>query len=75
MCDCKVEKDRLWIIEFNVSGQGKGCAVVKAKGPAEAERILVSEGTFNGTPLLYGITRVEEIIESPAPMLICEQIL
>lgn len=69
-----VKEQRLWVIEFNVRNMGKGCAVVKAYSPKEAERLLKSEGILNGTPSLYDITRIEEIIPSPDSMLIAEQI-
>lgn len=72
--DCAVKEQKLWIIEFNVRNMGKGCAVVKAYSPKEAERLLKSEGILNGTPSLYDITRIEEIIPSPDSMLIAEQI-
>lgn len=85
-CDVKPNRDRadinrlmaieqrLWIIEFSVKNMGKGCAVVKAYSPKEAERLLRSEGILNGTPSLYDITRIEEIVSSPDSMLIAEQI-
>ena len=69
-----VKEQRLWVIEFNVRNMGKGCAVVKAYSPKEAERLLRSEGILNGTPSLYDITRIEEIVPSPDSMLIAEQI-
>ena len=69
---CKEQK--LWIIEFRVKNVGNGCAVVKAFNPKEAETLLKSGGAFNGTPYLYDIIRVEEIVPSPDSMLIAEQI-
>lgn len=72
--ECAVKEQRLWVIEFSVKGAGNGCAVVKARSPREAERLLRSEGVLNGTPSLYDITRIEEIIPSPDSMLIAEQI-
>lgn len=72
--ECAVKEQRLWVIEFSVKGVGNGCAVVKARSPREAERLLRSEGVLNGTPSLYDITRIEEIIPSPDSMLIAEQI-
>lgn len=68
------ENARLWILEFEVKGGKKGCAVVKATNSNGAIRILLSGGAYNGTPSVYQITKVEEIIESPDSMLICEQI-
>lgn len=74
--DCHVPplNNKLWIIEFDVKGVGNGCAVVKASNPKEAESILKKDGVFNGSPILYSITRIEEIKESPENMLIAEQI-
>lgn len=65
---------RLWIIEFSIKDVGNGCAVVKADNPKQAETLLKTQGTFNGLPYLYSITRIEEIIPSPDSMLICEQL-
>ena len=65
---------RLWIVEFNIKDIGNGCAVIKANNPKQAEVLLKTQGTFNGSPHLYSITRIEEIIPSPDSMLICEQL-
>lgn len=65
---------RLWIVEFSIKDIGNGCAVVKADNPKQAEVLLKTQGTFNGLPHLYSITRIEEIIPSPDSMLICEQL-
>lgn len=73
--DCAVKEQKLWIIEFEVKTLGKGCAVVKASNPKEAETLLKSEGTFNGMGYLYSIIRIEEIVSSPDSMLIAEQIV
>lgn len=70
---CK--EQRLWVIEFEVSNIGKGCAVVKASNPKDAENKLKTEGSYNGTSYMYKITRIEEIIPSPCGMLLCEQIV
>lgn len=72
--ECAVKEQRLWVIEFSVKNMGNGCAVVKARSPREAERLLRSEGVLNGNPSLYDITRMEEIVSSPDSMLIAEQI-
>lgn len=72
--DCAVKEQKLWIIEFEVKTLGKGCAVVKAFNPKEAETLLKSEGVYNGMSYLYDIIRVEEIVPSPDSMLIAEQI-
>lgn len=69
-----VKEQKLWVIEFNIKNMGNGCAVAKAYSPKEAERLLRSEGILNGTPSLYDITRIEEIVSSPDSMLIAEQI-
>lgn len=73
--DCAVKEQKLWIIEFEIKTLGKGCAVVKASNPKEAETLLKSEGTFNGVGYLYSIIRIEEIVPSPDSMLIAEQIV
>lgn len=73
-CEVK-ETPRLWILEFNIKNGTKGCAVVKANNPNNAIRMLFAGGQYNGTPTVYEVTRIEEIIESPDEMLICEQIL
>ena len=65
---------RLWVLEFEVKDHKKGCAVIKATNANNAIRILFSNGMYNGTPTVYQVTRVEEIIESVDSMLICEQI-
>lgn len=67
-------KQRLWIIEFEIKGVGRGCSVVKSPNAKGAEVLLKTQGTFNGTPSMYKITRIEEISMSPDSMLICEQI-
>ena len=72
--ECAVKEQRLWVIEFGVKNVGKGCAVVKAGNPKEAETLLKSEGMYNGMPYMYNIIRIEEIIPSPDSMLIAEQI-
>lgn len=75
--DCHVppvENKRLWIVEFTIKNIGKGCAVVKAGNPKEAETLLKSEGMYNGMSYMYNIIRIEEIIPSPDSMLIAEQI-
>ncbi|MBS5087601.1 MAG: hypothetical protein KHZ36_07250 [Clostridiaceae bacterium] len=66
---------RLWILEFNVIGVGKGCAVVKAGNPKQAEGLLKAQGVFNGRQHLYEVTRVEEIIEPPCAGLLAEQVV
>lgn len=65
---------RLWIVEFSIKDIGNGCAVIKADNPKQVEMLLKTQGTFNGLPHLYKITRIEEIIPSPDSMLICEQL-
>lgn len=70
---CK--EQRLWVIEFEISNIGKGCAVVKASNPKDAENKLKTEGSYNGASHMYKISRIEEIIPSPSGMLLCEQIV
>lgn len=80
--DCKIStntkkeptSNRLWIVEYSIKDIGNGCAVVKAHNANEVTSMLRNQGIFNGTPHLYSITRIEEIIESPDSMIICEQI-
>lgn len=69
------KEQKLWIIEFRVKNIDNGCAVVKAFNPKEAETLLKSEGVYNGTPYLYDIIRVEEIVPSPDSMLLAEQLV
>lgn len=69
------KEQKLWMIEFRVKNIGNGCAVVKAFNPKEAETLLKSEGVYNGTPYLYDIIRVEEIVPSPDSMLLAEQLV
>lgn len=70
----EVNTQKLWIIEFEIKGVGNGCSVVKSPNARGAEVLLKTQGTFNGTPSMYKITRIEEIVMSPDSMLICEQI-
>ena len=65
---------RLWIIQFYVF-KNKGCAVVKAENSKKAELLLKAEGSYNGQPNKYEITRIEEILPSPNNMVLVEQIL
>ena len=65
---------RLWIIQFYVF-KNKGCAVVKAENSRKAELLLKAEGSYNGQPNNYEITRIEEILPSPSSMLLAEQII
>ena len=65
---------KLWIVEFEINKITKGCAVVKSPNAKGAEILLKTQGSFNGTPNMYKITRIEEIVMSPDSMLICEQI-
>lgn len=66
---------RLLVLEFIVHGVGKGCAVVKAGNPKQAEGILKAQGVFNGMQHLYKVTRIEEIIEPPCAGLLAEQVV
>jgi hypothetical protein len=66
---------RLWVLEFNVIGVGKGCAVVKAGNPKQADGLLKAQGAFNGIQHLYEVTRIEEIIEPPCAGLLAEQVV
>lgn len=70
----ETKEQKLWIIEFEIKGVGNGCSVVKSPNARGAEVLLKTQGSFNGTPSVYKITRIEEIVMSPDSMLICEQI-
>lgn len=74
---CPIEESpmRMWVMEFNIYGIGKGCSVVKANNAKMAEQTLKSQGMYNGTPKMYEVTRIEEIIEPPCNGLMCEQIV
>ena len=73
-CGTATGELKLWIIEFDIPiDNNKGCAVVKAKDPLQADILLRTEGISNGSPQKYCITRIAEIIPSPEAMLICEQ--
>lgn len=66
---------RLWILEFDVIGTGKGCAVVKAGNAKQAEGVLKAQGMYNGKSFLYEVTRIEEVITPPCVGLIAEQVV
>lgn len=66
---------KLWIVEFEINKVCKGCAVVKSPNAKGAEILVKTQGSYNGTPNMYKITRIEEIVMSPDSMLICEQIV
>lgn len=86
-CNCVPNRDRvetkctepitqkLWIVEFEINNITKGCAVVKSPNAKGAEVLVKTQGSYNGTPSMYKITRIEEIVMSPDSMLICEQIV
>lgn len=69
------ENSRLWIVEYEITHVGKGCAVIKANNAKTVENILLHDGIYNGAPKLYKITRIEEITLSPESMLLCEQFI
>lgn len=66
-----VDTDSLWVIEYQVKGVGKGCAVCKAPNPLKAERLLKRDGRYSS--LTYEILCIKEIITSPTSMLVAEQ--
>lgn len=66
---------KLWIVEFEINKVCKGCAVVKSPNAKGAEILVKTQGSYNGTPSMYKITRIEEIVMSPDSMLICEQVV
>lgn len=69
------EESRLWILEFEIEGEGKGCSVVKANNANNAIMSLKQSGIYNGTSYKYIVTRVEEVIVGPLNELIAEQIV
>lgn len=66
---------QLWVIEYEVTGIGKGCAVCKATNPKQAEMLLKSNGIYNGSSHLYKVTRIEQVIVPPCNALIAEQVV
>ena len=50
---------RLWVVEFNVIGIGKGCAVVKAGNAKQAEGLLKAQGVFNGRQHLFKYMKIK----------------
>lgn len=66
---------QLWVMEYEVNGVGKGCAMAKAINAKEAVNILKSSGLYNGAPSLYNVTRVEQIIVPPCNGLMAEQVV
>lgn len=86
-CNCTDPKDevvrgcapngalQLWVLEFEVEKHGKGCAMCKASSSHEAEVLLKRNGIYNGTPWLYKVTRIEQIIVPPCNDLMAEQVV
>lgn len=66
---------QLWVLEFEVRGVGKGCAMCKASNPEEAGILLMKNGVFNGVPSAYLITRIEQVIVPPCNGLMAEQLV
>ena len=71
---------RNWSIEFSIVNNtgvqlGRGVALVRALTPEEANNLLKSSGQYNGSPQYYRIINTQEIVNSPTPMLICEEIV
>ena len=66
---------QLWVIEFEVTGIGKGCGLCKATNAQEAEKLLKSSGIYNGRPYLYKVIRIEQVIVPPCNDLIAEQVI
>lgn len=66
---------QLWVLEYNVNGIGKGCAMCKASSSEEASMLLKTNGLYNGTPYLYEITRIEQVIVPPCDGLMAEQVV
>lgn len=66
---------QLWVMEYEVTGIGKGCAITKAVNPQEAEELLRTNGIYNGKPYLYKVTRIEQVIVPPCNGLMAEQVV
>jgi hypothetical protein len=66
---------QLWVMEYEVTGVGKGCAMCKATSPSEAIILLKSNGIYNGNPFSYKVTRIEQIIVPPCNGLMAEQVV
>lgn len=75
ICNTNTKENRLWVLEFEIEGEGKGCSVVKANNVNNAIMSLKQNGMYNGTSYKYIITRVEEIIVGPLNELIAEQVV
>lgn len=73
-CEVREEKARLWVVDYTVNGI-EGVAVIKANNPKRAEDILESESKYNAYRGKFKVLKIEEIIESPAEMLIMEATL
>lgn len=75
ICNTNTKENRLWVLEFEIEGEGKGCSVVKANNVNNAIMSLKQNGMYNGTSYKYIITRVEEVIVGPLNELIAEQVV
>lgn len=73
-CGCS-GTPKIWVLEYEVTGKGKGCAVCQAANALQAEMLLKSRGLYNGTPGLYRIHNIEEAIVPPCPDLMAEQVV
>ena len=63
----------LWVIEFNIEGQGKGTAICRAENPMKATQLLERDGMYQSVG--YKITKIEEVSLSPCSMLLSEQVV
>lgn len=66
---------KVWVLKFEVTGIGKGTAVIKEASPIAAENKLRHDGVFNSAPYLYKVTDIEEVIEPPCAELMAEEIV
>ncbi len=64
---------KLWVITYDIRGIGKGTAMVKASNPECAEQTLKTNGMYNGTPEVYLVTKIEEVVVPPCNGLMAEQ--
>lgn len=74
--DCSSQNTLLlWVMEYEITGIGKGCAMCKATNAQQAEILLKSSGIYNGSSHLYKVTRIEQIIVPPSNGLMAEQLI
>ena len=65
-CTKTAPKQKLWVINYEVTDIGKGAAIVKASNANEASNILISNSQFNANRNSIRVIRIEEIISDGA---------